>query len=97
MDPQRKRYYWIGAILLTLWLAVWLTATLVWNRLDVDRVIIRQIWSPETGWSLGDAQPWRFLYEFGTIPAFVLTFISLLAWYRSLQSPKIAPIKSKKS
>ena len=88
MDPQRKRYYWIGAILLTLWLAVWLTATLVWNRLDADRVILRQIWSPETGWSLGDGQPWRFLYEFGTIPAFALTFISLLAWYRSLQSPK---------
>lgn len=88
MDHQRKRYYWIGLILLVAWFAVWLTVTLVWNRLDGDRWIMRQVWTPERGWALGDEQPWVFLYEYGTMPAFLLTFASLVAWYRSLQSPR---------
>jgi membrane-associated PAP2 superfamily phosphatase len=88
MDLARKRYYRRGAVLLAVWLTVWVSVTLVWNHFDMDRRIIAEVWSPETGWALGKQEPWAWLHKYGTMPGFLLTFALLVVWYRSLHSRK---------
>jgi len=58
---------------------------------DLDLSISRIFFSSQNGWYLGDSQPWRFLYYYGTIPGLTLTivaligsiFVSVIPWLRS--------------
>lgn len=81
---EQKNYFrqgWIlvGGIGVFLAIASW-----VGIQWDLDRTISSRFYSPEQGWFLRDSQPWKFLYEYGTIPGLLLTIGSLVLWFITL-------------
>jgi len=48
---------------------------------DLDLKISGQFFRPDVGWYLKDAQPWRFLYDYGTIPGLLLSIGSLIVFF----------------
>ncbi len=58
----------IGVLLLVSW---------IFTHWDLDRTIAARFYSPETGWYLKDANPWHWLYRYGTIPGIALTLAAL--------------------
>lgn len=69
--------------------AVFLTAVLVLT--DADIGIEHWFYSPDAGWFLGRQHPWRFLYEFGNVPALLLSFgglaVFVLGFFRRALIP----------
>jgi lipid A 4'-phosphatase len=65
----------LGCLLLLSW------AIVHW---DLDRSIAGRFYTPADGWYLGNLQPWKWLYEYGTIPGLVLAIASLIAWIACL-------------
>ena len=45
---------------------------------DFDRSISAHFYSPEKGWIFKEAEPWKWLYRFGTIPGVALTIVALI-------------------
>ena len=78
MDPQRKDIIDWSNFIDTM-VSCLANRNLVWNRLDADRVILRQIWSPETGWSLGDGQLLSFMNSEQFQPLHLPLLVYLLA------------------
>ena len=58
---------------------VTLTAVLIATSADL-RVAAR-FYDGERGWFMGNAQPWRWLYQYGTIPGLIVTLAALVGWF----------------
>ncbi len=50
----------------------------VFAHWDLDRSISARFYHPDTGWYLYEAQPWYWLYRYGTIPGLLLTLSALI-------------------
>jgi lipid A 4'-phosphatase len=72
-------------ILMALTIVFWIT--------DLDIAIQRLFFVQGKGWIYKDLNPWRFLYDYGTIPAIVLAVASLFAFIGSFWIRKIAPYR----
>jgi membrane-associated PAP2 superfamily phosphatase len=57
---------------------------------DADLAFSRLFYTQGKGWPHGDADPWRFLYEYGNVPALVLAGGGLLVLLLGLVSPRFA-------
>jgi membrane-associated PAP2 superfamily phosphatase len=55
---------------------------------DLDRSIASRFYTPSEGWYLGNLQPWKWLYEYGTIPGLVLAVAALIAWVACLMQTR---------
>lgn len=69
----------IGLCLLVL--AVLLLITWIAMALNLDIAVGRLFFSEEGGWIYKDAQPWRALYLYGTVPGLVFTLGALLLFF----------------
>ena len=81
---RAKGWSLIAVTLGTLLLVSW--AVVHW---DLDRSIAGRFYSPSDGWYLGDRQPWRWLYEYGTIPGIMLAVAALIAWITCLVKTRL--------
>jgi len=73
------------AILMVLTIVFWIT--------DLDVAIQKFFFVQGEGWIYKDVNPWRFLYDYGTIPAILLAVASLFAFIGSFRIRKIAPYR----
>lgn len=63
--------------------------TVVLNLTNADIEIEKWFYSPVSGWFLGNENPWYFLYEYGNIPALLLSIGGLLAFVLSFFQEKL--------
>lgn len=61
--------------------AIFLTAVLYVTNADIE--VEKWFYSPVSGWFLGKENPWYFLYEYGNIPALLLSIGGLVAFVLS--------------
>lgn len=61
--------------------AILLTAVLHVTNADIE--VEKWFYSPVSGWFLGKENPWYFLYEYGNIPALLLSIGGLVAFVLS--------------
>ncbi|MGK5091337.1 phosphatase PAP2 family protein [Deltaproteobacteria bacterium TL4] len=72
-------FYWIIAVLCFL-----ITLTSIFTYFDLDRTISSWFYLGRAGgWALVESQPWKWLYEFGTIPGFLLTLGAVILYVLS--------------
>jgi len=71
-DTVKKGLGMLGATILVLLVISW-----VFTYWDLDRFISARFYKPGTGWYLKEAEPWMWLYRYGTIPGIVLSIASL--------------------
>jgi len=48
------------------------------NYFDLDRGLQSKFYSQDSGWFLKNAQPWKFFYHYGNIPALIIAIGALL-------------------
>jgi membrane-associated PAP2 superfamily phosphatase len=58
---------------------------------DLDLTVASRFYAPGAGWPRGGEQPWRFLYHFGVIPAWVLALSALAVFLASFRSTRLRP------
>jgi lipid A 4'-phosphatase len=82
-SPIRSPAVWIPA-------AILLAATVLFWRTDLDVAMLRPFYSGAdvganvaTRWPLKDVQPWKALYDWGALPAWILGCGGLAAWILS--------------
>lgn len=63
--------------------------TVVLHLTDADIEVEKWFYSPISGWFLGKENPWHFLYEYGNIPALLLSGGGLLAFVLSFFQRKL--------
>jgi lipid A 4'-phosphatase len=73
------------AILSLITLPFWVT--------DADTAFSRLFYTVGKGWHYGDANPWRFLYNYGNVPALVLAGCGLLVLLLGFIVPRIAELQ----
>lgn len=78
-----------GWILIAVTLVSLLLLSWVIIHWDLDRSIVSRFYTPSDGWYLANHQPWKWLYEFGTIPGLVLAVTSLIAWVICLMKTRL--------
>ena len=79
MNPNehyQNGFKWIATILGSLVLF-----SIISVQLDLDRKFAGLFFSESEGWYLQNAQPWRFLWQYGTIPGFALSIFALLGYF----------------
>jgi lipid A 4'-phosphatase len=81
----RHGLVWIASVVAVLLVLSWLTVR--WN-LDLR---IAQRFYVDGSWYLAKKQPWRFLYDYGTLPGIMLSIAALLIWLGGYLSPRLAP------
>ncbi len=86
---EQKR--WIFDCLVPLVVLMCSTA-LFWTT-DLDVKIEALFFDPTYGWNHGDEQPWRFLYEYGTIPAQIFAWASFVIFIGSFWLRHIKPYR----
>ncbi len=64
--------------------------TIVFWITDLDLALQNSFFVQGEGWMYKNMQPWRFLYDYGNIPAIVLAVAFLLAWIGSFWIRQIA-------
>ncbi len=69
-----------GLVGLTLWL----------ESQQADLRVAALAYESGSGWFLANEEPWRWLYRWGTVPAFLVLIGVLVFWYRGLRNPEIA-------
>jgi lipid A 4'-phosphatase len=67
-----------GLGILAATILVLLIITWFFSFWDLDRIISARFYNPETGWYLKKADPWMWLYRYGTIPGIALTITALV-------------------
>jgi lipid A 4'-phosphatase len=77
-----------GVALISATLACLLLLSWVIIHWDLDRSIVSRFYTPSEGWYLGNLQPWKWLYEYGTIPGLVLAVTALIAWVACLMQAR---------
>ena len=60
---------------------VLVAVTAALTALNVDLKLAGRFYDPGQGWFLGHAQPFRWLYQYGTIPGLVVTLVALVGWF----------------
>ena len=75
-------------------LALLLGLTILLRNTNLDLTILRCFFEPSGGWIYKDMQPWRFLYDFGTIPAIIIASASLATFIGSFWIRKITAYRS---
>jgi lipid A 4'-phosphatase len=73
------------AILFLITLPFWVT--------DVDDSFSRLFYTQGKGWPYGDATPWRFLYNYGNVPALLLAGCGLLVFLLGFIVRRIATLR----
>ena len=58
-----------------------------WN---LDLKISSFFYDPHEGWYLKNRQPWKFLYQYGTIPGFLLTISAFIGWASTFINPRFS-------
>lgn len=88
---RRGEFASIGTNVCWLVLAAAVVVTLISRWLDLDRRIMACFYDPEnlvappfSQWYLADRQPWRLLYEYGPVPAFLVVSAALFAFIRAI-------------
>ena len=59
--------------------------------IDLDMAVERVFYNPVVGWASGDEQPWRALYEYGVVPAWVVSLSALAILVASRWVRRFAP------
>lgn len=67
--------------------------TIVLYLTDADLAIEGWFYSPATGWFLGKENPWYWLYEYGNIPALLLSGGGLLVFVASFFRRELIPYR----
>ena len=60
---------------------------------DLDLTLARRFFDPTGDWVYKDVQPWRWLYDYGTLPAWIVALTSLGALIGSVWIRRIAPYR----
>ena len=68
---------------------VLISLTMVFLSTNLDITLEEYFYSPEKGWFLKKANPWHFLYHYGSIPAFTLGIISVFVIGTSFLSHRV--------
>jgi lipid A 4'-phosphatase len=55
-----------------------IVCTILFRKFNLDIQIQDHFFKVETGWFLKSSQPWLFLYDFGNLPALILSVASLI-------------------
>jgi len=85
----RKGLFWTAIILGSLLVSSWVIVQ--WN---LDPRVSELFYSPEypdypmRGWPMRVVQPWRLLYDYGTVPGAVFSVAALFAWFFCLVSDR---------
>ncbi len=90
-NNERLWFYKRGAILLTTIVIGLIGITAIFVQFDADRRVAAYFYTPPQTWALTEAQPWKWLYEYGTIPGFALTIVGVVFWFFSWIKPQLAP------
>jgi membrane-associated PAP2 superfamily phosphatase len=77
-----------GVALISATFACMLLLSWITVHWDLDRSIVGRFYTPEDGWYLAKRQPWKWLYEYGTLPGLVLTVAALIAWAACLMQSR---------
>jgi len=75
------------SVLLGLTMLFWFT--------DLDIAIEDLFHSPVDGWVWANSQPWKFLYDFGVLPAVSIAVLALVGFIASYGSPKFQNYRKK--
>ncbi len=73
-----RRRGWLTVAGLTVALVA---VTAVLTSAGADLRLAGWFYDPGRGWFLGQAQPWQWLYQYGTIPGLVVTLVALVGWF----------------
>ena len=65
--------------------------TVILRGTDIDLALQRRFYVPGEGWPMGGEHPWRFLYDYGVIPAWVISLGALAALVASIWRRDLAP------
>lgn len=74
-------------------IVVLVVLTIVFWVTELDLAIQKNFFVQEEGWIYKDLHPWRFLYDYGPIPAIAVAAASLLAFIGSFWIHKITPYR----
>jgi len=85
-----KKAVWID-FALPIFIVIFLTVVLSLTNADLE--IEKWVYSPDAGWYLGRGMPWIFLYDYGMVPAFLLSIAGLLAFVMSFFNGKVFPYR----
>lgn len=72
---KKKLIFWLDFGIPVLILAIF---TILFRKFNWDISIQKYFFTLEEGWIFKNAQPWKFLYHFGNIPALLLSVSSLI-------------------
>jgi len=65
------------------------STVLFWTT-DIDMAVERALYDPVDGWARGQEQPWRFLYDWGVVPAWIVALGSLAILITSIFKRNLA-------
>jgi len=75
-------------------MTVVLAVATAWLRLgDTDLALQSRFFVPGEGWPTGGEQPWRALYRFGVIPAWIISLSALGLLVASVWKKRLAPAR----
>ncbi len=87
--PNRKTAVWIIILDFLMPLAILIGLTGIFRTTNLDRDISSHFFVPGEGWAYRHDQPWEALYEFGTMPAILVTVAALVVLIASLRVHKL--------
>ncbi|MBF0278574.1 MAG: phosphatase PAP2 family protein [SAR324 cluster bacterium] len=87
---ELRLFYQQGLIILFLIAAGLIATTAIFDLSDGDRRLTALFYSSSKTWLLTDSQPWKWFYEFGTIPGLLLTIFGVIVWFLSWFKPQLA-------
>ncbi len=88
---MRIRRFWLLDLLIPI--VILLGSTVLFWTTNLDIEMERLFFEESRGWIHGDGQPWRFLYEYGTIPALVVAYACLGLFLGSFWIRRIRPYR----
>ncbi len=86
---NNKTTKWIIVVDFLIPLAILIGLTIVFWTTNLDREISSHFFVPDEGWIYRHDQPWEVLYNFGPLPAIVLTAASVLVLIGSFRVHKL--------
>ncbi|MCP4746288.1 MAG: phosphatase PAP2 family protein [Desulfobacteraceae bacterium] len=86
-NPQIRFKKGIGLSLVAFTALTGLTWLFLWLKLDIR--VADLFYSPNGGWIYQNAQPWKALYQYGTIPGLMLTLLTLGIFFGGFLKPEL--------
>lgn len=81
-------FYKRGTLLLVSLFVILIGITYLFEQWDGDRRITALFFDPPKTWTLVETQPWKWMYEYGTIPGLLFTVVSVVAVFLSWIKPQ---------